>query len=141
MLDPSMLEVSLAQALPGDITALHTELTRATASLNLTPRIQVLLELAAENEWCPIATLYSAGQLQIMSSWQIFTLFSTVCTRYFALTIHSLAESSGYAIIHQSNGNCIVGDADGGVDTQIISPLDAEFISYVVSQKIGYFAK
>jgi hypothetical protein len=73
-----------------------------------------------------------------MSSWQIYNLFSSALVNYFPLNVHVLAEGLGYAIIHNGNGNCIISDAIGRVDTQIISPLDIGFISYLASSAERY---
>ena len=107
---------------------LQAELIGLSARYGLSPQVAGLLLAAAENEWCPIAALHSSGQLQIMSSWQIFGLFAETCMKYFPVRMLTLADGNGYAFVHESNGNCIIGDSSGRVDAQILSPLEAGFV-------------
>ena len=133
MLDQQLLPVPFAQDLRTNTSRLLTDLSRLEFTFNLNPQIIELIILAADNEWCPIATLHSSGQLQKMSSWQIYNLFNEVLKEYFPLSIPAMLDSRGYAVIHRDNGNCILCDENGNVSLQIISPLDIGFISYLAN--------
>ena len=119
-----------------DIPSLKESLLPLTRFLNLNVQVSDLLILAAENEWCPIAALHAAGHLQKMSAWQIYNLYNGVLKQYFPLDVHTLTEGSGFAIIHQTNGNCVIGDGDGKVDIQVISTLDYGFINYLAHTRV-----
>jgi len=133
MLDQQLLPVPFAQDLRTNTSRLRTDLSRLEFTFNLNPQIIELIILAADNEWCPIATLHSSGQLQRMSSWQIHGLFSEVLKEYFPLNVTSLIDRTGYAVIHRDNGNCIISDDEGNISIQVISPLDIGFISYLAN--------
>jgi hypothetical protein len=140
MLTQQLLPVPFAQDLRTNIPRLRADLRRLEFTLNLNPQVIELLVLAADNEWCPIATLHSAGQLQRMSSWQVYGLFNEVLKEYFSISVTAMIDTRGYAVIHRDNGNCLIADENGSISAQIISPLDIGFISYLANAQTNNLA-